>query len=238
MLFLLSFDCSARCTGVKLSPCPESWKRRSAQPAASSRSQGQLPVTSAGFPSRLDAGSGIDSRLVLRAKLFAITGVLWCARSLASFTDPSFYDPESAWDWFAVVSFSAALAALAFALLSLARLVGGRIPMGAAVVAAAGAGIGAIGNLVEDGLQREWAGDWLYLPGVLLLGPGLVGLTVAVAVCARGMTRLLAGVPAATLIGLNLLGGVLVLGAWLAAAVIALRDENEVGPSMSTGEVA
>lgn len=170
-----------------------------------------------------------------------MTGVLWSARSLASFTDPSFTDPENAWDWFAVVSFSAALAALALALLSFARLVGGRIPMGAAVVAAAGAGIGAIGNLVEDGLQREWAGDWLYLPSVLLLGLGLVGLTVAVAVCARGMTRLLAGVPAATLIGLLLLesgGGVLVLGAWLAAAVIALRDENEVSPSMSTGEVA
>jgi hypothetical protein len=169
---------------------------------------------------------------VLRASLFAITGVLWCVRSLASFTDPAFTDPENAWDWFAVVSWSAALAALALSLLSFAQLVGGRIPMGFAVVVAAGAGIGAVGNLIEDGLQVEWAGDWLYLPGVLLLGPGLVGLTLAVLVHGRGANRLLAGVPAATLIGSFLLergGGVLVLAAWLVAAAVALRADKEHG---------
>ena len=98
--------------------------------------------------------------------------------------------------------------------------------MGAALVAATGASIGAVGNLIEDGLQVEWAGNWLYLPGMLLLGPGLAGLTVAVAVFGQGAHRLLAGVPAATLIGFNLLergGGVLVLIAWLAAAAVALR---------------
>ncbi len=163
---------------------------------------------------------------VRRASLFAITGVLWCARSLASLTDPAFTDPETAWDWFAVVSFSAALAVLAMALLSFARLVGGRAPMGFAVIAATGAGIGAVGNLIEDGLQVEWAGDWLYLPGVLLLLLGLVGLTVAVAVSGRGVARF---VPAATLIGMLLLergGGVLVLAAWLAAAAVALRADT------------
>jgi hypothetical protein len=135
----------------------------------------------------------MESRGVPLAALFAITGVLWCARSLAAFTDPAFTDPETAWDWFAVVSFSAALAALAFALPLFARLVRSRIPMGIALVAAAGAGIGAVGNLLEDGLQLDWAGDWLYLPSVVLMTLGLAALTVAVAVCGHRTTRLLAG---------------------------------------------
>jgi len=174
---------------------------------------------------------------VRRAPLFVITGVLWCARSLASFTDPAFTDPETAWDWFAVVSFSAALAALALALLALAQLVGGWIPMGVAAVAATGAGIGAVGNLIEDGLQMDWAGDWLYLPSTALLMLGLLALTAAVGVCCRGATRLLAGVPAATLVGIVLLeegGGVLVLAAWLSAAASALRAESASCPPSGT----
>jgi hypothetical protein len=158
--------------------------------------------------------------------------VLWCARSLAAFTDPAFTDPETAWDWFAVVSFSAALAALAFALPLFTRLVRSRIPMGIALVAAAGAGIGAVGNLLEDGLQLDWAGDWLYLPSVVLMTLGLAALTVAVAVCGHRTTRLLAGVPGAVLVGMLLLergGGILVLAAWLAAAAVALRVDTGLG---------
>ena len=49
-------------------------------------------------------------------------GVLWCARSLQSFADPEYQDPVSPSDWFAVVSFSAALFALALALPMLAQL--------------------------------------------------------------------------------------------------------------------
>lgn len=144
-------------------------------------------------------------------------------RSLQSFTDPEYTDPESAWGWFAVVSWSAALLALGVALVVLAREVGGRATVGLAYVAAAGAVAAAVGNVVEDGLEGARAGDWLYLPGVVLLPLGLVALTVAVALQERGRSRLLALVPACTLVGMFLLergGGLLVLAVWL---IVALR---------------
>ena len=162
-----------------------------------------------------------------REALFATTGVLWCARSVASFSDPAI-NPESGWDWFAVVSYSVALVALALALPSFARLVGHRIPTGIALVTSAGAVVGGVGNLLEDGLQLSWAGDWVYFPGVALVGLGLVALTVTVAAYGDGAARLLAAVPGATLIGFNLLergGGILVLAAWFAVAVVAHRAD-------------
>jgi hypothetical protein len=168
---------------------------------------------------------------VARAVLFILVGVLWCARSLQSFTDPAFTDPETPSDWFAVVSFSAALLALALALPSFARLVGGRFPFAVSFVPAAGAAVAGVGNLLEDGAQLDWAGDRLYLPGIALLPLGLVAFTVTVAAVGRGGSRLLAAVPAATLIGIVLLevgGGVLVLAAWLAAAAIAMRQPDRV----------
>lgn len=60
------------------------------------------------------------------AAVFVVTGVPWLARSLASFGDPNFTDPETAFDWFPVLSLSAALAALALSLLAFARMAGGR----------------------------------------------------------------------------------------------------------------
>ena len=164
-----------------------------------------------------------------RATLFAVTGVLWLVRSLVSFTDPAFTDPETAWDWFAVLTFSAALAALAIALPVFARFVGGRVVFAVALVPAVGAAIGALGNLVEDGMQQAWAGDWLYLPGVVLVPPGLAAFTVVVFVSQQGAKRTYAAVPALTLIGALLLergGGAAVLIAWLGAAVLAWREDR------------
>jgi hypothetical protein len=158
--------------------------------------------------------------------LFVLTGALWFVRSLVSFGDPSYYDPRSAFDWFAVLSFSAALGALAFALPALARVAGGRATRIAAAAAAAGAAIGAVGNIVEDGLAQGWAGTGLYLPGVVLLTLGLLGTTITIAVSARGADRLLALAPAATFLGFGLLesgGGALVLGGWAGAAVLSRR---------------
>lgn len=169
---------------------------------------------------------------MLRAALFTVVGVVWCANSLHSFTDPEYMDPESASDWFAVLSFSAGLFALAFALPMLARLIGGRVVFRVSLVPAAGAALAGLSNLFEDALH--WAGPpgssgwafWLFILGTAVTVVGLVAFTVVVAVAGRGRLRLLAAVPAATLIDVLFLheagGGVLVLAAWLAAAVMVL----------------
>jgi hypothetical protein len=161
---------------------------------------------------------------MLRAALFTFVGVAWCVRSLQSFADPHYTDPVSASDWFAVFSFSAALFATALALPLLARMVGGRVVFRVSLVPAVAAALAGLGNLLEDGLQIEVAGLF-YGVGAGLAWAGLIAFTVAIAVSGRGRRRLLAAVPAATVIGWSLFesgGGVLVLVAWLAAAAIAL----------------
>lgn len=155
-------------------------------------------------------------------------------RALAPVGNPDFTDPGTAWDWFAVASFSAALLALAAALPSLARLAGGRAAFAISLLPALGAALAGAGNLAEDGAGLAWAGDWLYLPGAALLGPGLAGFTVALAVGSRGGRRLFAAVPAATVLGLVLFelgGGVLVLAAWVALALVSPKPEEGLEPS-------
>ena len=147
-------------------------------------------------------------------------------RSLQEFADPNYYDPVSAADWFAVLSFSTAWFALAFALPVFAQLVGGRVVFRVSLVPAAGAALAGLGNVLEDALQVGFAG-LLYAAGDVLTMVGLIALTVAVAVVGRGRHRLLAAVPAVTLIGWLLFeygGGVLTLVAWLAAAAVTLAQ--------------
>ena len=159
-----------------------------------------------------------------RAALFTFVGVVWCVRSLQSFADPQYEDPVSASDWLAVLSLSAALFALALALPLLAQMIGGRPVFRVSLVPAVGAALAGLGNLLEDALQIGFAGLF-YGVGAGLTGVGLIALTVAIAVFGRGRRRLLAAVPAATLIGWSLFesgGGVLILAAWLAAAAMAL----------------
>jgi len=161
---------------------------------------------------------------VWRAAIFAIAGLLLCVRSLQTFTDPEFTDPVSISDWFAVLSFSAALLVLALALPMFAQLVGGPAVFRVALVPAVGAALAGLGNLLEDALQLGFA-FWLFIVGTTITLIGLVSLSIAVAVVGRGRRRLLAAVPAATLIGMLLFesgGGVLILAAWLAAAAVAL----------------
>ena len=161
---------------------------------------------------------------MLRATLFTFVGVVWCVRSLQSFADPQYEDPVSASDWFAVLSFSAALFATALALPLLAQLIGGRAVFRVSLVPAVGAALAGLGNLVEDALQVGFAGLF-YGVGAGLTGLGLIAFTVAAAVFGRGRHRLLAAVPAATLIGWSLFesgGGALILVAWLSAAAMAL----------------
>lgn len=163
---------------------------------------------------------------VLRAALFTVTGVLWCASSLlVLLTDADYQHPESAVDWFTVLSFSAALFAVAFALPMLAQLIGGQVVFRVSLVPAMGAILAGLSNLLEDALQLSWA-FWLFILGTAVIVVGLVAFTVAIAVAGRGRLRLLAAIPAATLINALYLheagGGVLMLAAWLAAAAMVL----------------
>jgi hypothetical protein len=139
-------------------------------------------------------------------------------------TDPAYQDPETAADWFAVLSFSAALFALAFALPMLAQLISGRV-FKVSLVPTVGAALAGLSNLLEDALQLGWA-FWLFILSTALIIVGLVAFIIVVAVAGRGRLRLLAAVPAATLAAILLFpvgGGVLIVAAWLAAAAIGLR---------------
>ncbi len=151
--------------------------------------------------------------------------VFWCARSLQSFADPEYQDPVSASDWFAVVSFSVALFALALALPMLAQLAGGgRVVFRASLVPAVGAAAAGISNLLEDALQVGGA-FWFYIIGTVLTSLGLIVFALVLAIACRGRRRLLAAVPAATLIGFLLFengGGVAVAAAWLTVGAISL----------------
>ncbi len=168
-----------------------------------------------------------------RAALFAVVGITWCVRSLQSFTDPEFMDPETASDWFAVLSFSAAWFALALGLPLLARSIGGgRLVHRSALVSAAGAALAGLGNVLEDGLQLGFA-FWLFIAGAVVTMLGLIVFAVAVAATGRGSRRLLAAIPVATLVGMLLFesgGGVIVLAAWIAAAALAVLEPARTTP--------
>jgi hypothetical protein len=165
-----------------------------------------------------------------RAALFTFVGVAWCVRSLQSFTDPEFMDPESASDWFAVLSFSVALIALAFALPMLASYTGGGPAVfRVSLIPAAGAAVAGLGNVLEDGLQLGLA-FWLFVIGTAIIAPGLIAFSLSIAVAGRDSRRLLAAVPLTTVIGLLLFesgGGVLVLAAWLVAGAIAAQATQQ-----------
>jgi hypothetical protein len=159
-----------------------------------------------------------------RSALFVFVGVAWCVRSLQSFADPAYTDPETVSDWFAVLSYSLALFAVAFALPLLAQHTGGGpAVVRVALIPAVGAALAGLANLLEDALQLGFA-FWFYGAGGALTALGLIAFTLAIALTGRGRARLVAVIPLMTLIGWLLFesgGGVLVLAAWLAAAAIA-----------------
>jgi len=167
--------------------------------------------------------SGGIRSILLGRTLFALVGVLWAVRSLQSFTEPNFTDPESASDWWAVVSFSLALALLPAGMALLVHLSGrgNRTSRVLLVTAALGAVTAAIANAIEDGLGVDAAGS-VYYGSILLLM--LTMLALAGVLVAR-TPRWPGVVILATMIGLVLLelgGGVLILLAW-GAATIAVR---------------
>ena len=170
----------------------------------------------------------MSSPRVLRAALFAVVAV----GSLSVWLRSS--EPMS--EWPKVLTFSATLCGLAFALPTYARLIGGRTVFRVSLVPAAGAALGSVSNILEDGLQLEWA-FWLFILSLAITDIGLFAFTSVVAFIGRGRRRLLAAVPAATLAGVLLFpvgGFVLMIAAWVAAAVLALgrpaRSEADASP--------
>jgi hypothetical protein len=149
------------------------------------------------------------------------------------FADPSFEETASQSEWKFVVFFSAAILGLALSIPVFARLAGGRIARRLSFIAAGGAALASVSNVVEDGLGREWA-FFVTAFGAGLLLIGLTGLAAALYFGRRGYFRLLALIPMGT-IGAVLLyvvaGGPLMLVTWSVAALLAVvvpRDRRFV----------
>ena len=158
---------------------------------------------------------------MIRVLLFAGTGVAW-------FTNWFVAGPaqtvSSMQEWPRVIGFSATLLLLALALLAFGGMVGGRWVTRLATIAGGTAGVMSVVNIVEDGLRVE-AAFFAFVVGLLILDAVLAGLALAIARTEAGPRRLLATIPAATLAAIllyPLVGGPLMLGAWLAASVAAL----------------
>ena len=152
--------------------------------------------------------------------LFAAVGIGFAVLFLHGLTVPNFQDPVTLSDWFATLGFSVALFGLAAALLIFGRLFGEPLIRRMSLVPALGAALGGASNILEDGLQLDWA-FWFFVSSLALSALGLAALAIAIVVLARGGDRLLAAVPAATLVGqlaFPVGGGLLMAAAWLGCA--------------------
>ena len=185
--------------------------------------------------------ASVSPTRALQGALFTVVGVGFFVVWLRML-DSGGQIPEAPSNWFGVLFFSALLIALAFALPTFARQIGGRIVFRASLVPAVGAGLGGVANILEDGLHLDWA-FWLFILSLAIIDFGLFAFAIVVAFIGRDRGRLLAAVPAATLAAVLLfpvIGGVLMLVAWLAAAALALgrpaQREQEVGEELGRSE--
>lgn len=152
--------------------------------------------------------------------LFAGVGLAFLVLFLHGLTGPDFQDPVTVSDWFATLGFSGALFALAAALPRLGRMFDELRIRRVSFIPSVGAALGGASNILEDGLQLDWA-FWFFVLGSGLVVVGLAALTMAIVLLGRGSDRLLAAVPAATLVGQLVFpvgGGVLMAAAWLGCA--------------------
>ncbi len=131
--------------------------------------------------------------------------------------------------------FSGVLLAFAVALPVYGRMVGGRWVLRLSLVAGAGAALGSVANIFEDGFGIGWV-FFVFILGMAIIDLALLGMTVVIARTGHGSNRLLALIPAATVAAIifNVLaGGVIMLVTWLAAAALALhtRASAQVAPA-------
>lgn len=158
---------------------------------------------------------------MLRAVLFGLVGVAFFTHWVV--TDPS-TDGPIATAWPRVLVFSGLLLAFAVALPVYGRMVGGRWVLRLSLVAGAGAALGSVANIFEDGFGIGWV-FFVFILGTAIIDLALLGMTVVIARTGRGSDRLLALIPAATVAAIIFnvwAGGIIMLVTWLAAAAVAL----------------
>jgi hypothetical protein len=157
-----------------------------------------------------------------RSLLFALTGVAFFV--FWAIARPSFEMTASMTEWPQVLWFSATLLSLAVALPVFGRMVGGRSAVRLASIAGAGIGLSSIANIFEDGFGID-AFFFAFILGTLILEVALLALTIVIARTFRGRYRLLAVIPAGTVVGILLFvvaGGPVMLVTWLGAAAVAV----------------
>lgn len=155
-----------------------------------------------------------------RAALFALVGLVGLAYWAVS--DPSYDSVKTGWGW--VLGFSAVLLVSGVGLSVYGSMVGGRWVVRLSTAAAAAFALGSVANVVEDGLEREWA-SWGFVVSTAAANVALVGMVIAIGWSGRGRERLLALVPLGALLLVVFYvpaGGPLMLVTWLAAAGVAL----------------
>jgi len=161
-------------------------------------------------------------RDISRPLLFALTGVALFAFWLLA--RPSFEASASMKEWPNVLWFSATLLSLAVALPVFGRMVGGPRVIRWASIAGAGVGLSSVANIFEDGFRID-AFFFAFILGTMTLNVALLALTVVIARTFRGRYRLLAIIPAGTVVGILLFvfaGGPVMLVTWLGAATGAV----------------
>lgn len=137
---------------------------------------------------------------------------------------PSFEMTAAMKEWPQVLWFSATLLTLAVSLPIFGRMVGGATAVRLATIAGAGAGLSSVANVLEDGFRID-AAFFLFIAGTFTVDLALLGLTIEIARRPVARTRLLAVVPAGTLVGILLfvaVGGPAMLVTWGGASAAAL----------------
>lgn len=159
----------------------------------------------------------------MRPALFVLTGITLFA--YWTFGRPTFEATESQSQWPTVIWFSATLALLALALVVFGRMAGGRWATRLALVAGVAMGVSSAANILEDGLDLDWAFA-VFILGELVALVSLLALALVLAATRRGTARLLSIVPGGTALGLILFvyaGGPIMLVTWLVGAAAAVR---------------
>jgi hypothetical protein len=161
-------------------------------------------------------------RRVLEPVLFVLAGAAFMTHWLVA--EPAYGVSTGQSEWRSVLGFSTALLCLAAALTVFARLLASAWNGRLSVLAGVGAAAAGVTNVLEDGLQLEWA-FWGFVGSVAVIEVALLTLAGGLVLSARSVDRLLAIVPAGTLAAIALYvaaGGLVMLATWLAAAGMSL----------------